>query len=151
MQLKIKRLTETAKLPVYSSEGAGCFDFFADCASRKRLRPALETFTDSRNNVISLGVSVEVPANHVLLLYSRSGHGFNHGVRLSNCVGVIDSDFRGELKVALINDGRNEPCITPGDRICQGMIIPIPRVEFVEVSELSETVRGAGGFGSTGK
>lgn len=145
MQIKIKRLTETAKLPVYSSEGAGCFDFFADGATGGPyyVEPNFATH-------VSLGVSIEVPENHVLLLYSRSGHGFNKGIRLANCVGVIDSDFRGVLKVALHSDS-DHLTINQGDRICQGMIIPIPRVEFVEVSELSETTRGDGGFGSTGK
>lgn len=144
MQIKIKRLTETAKLPVYSSDGAGCFDFFADLFG---VGIALLKGSVS----ISLGVSVEIPKNHVLLLYSRSGHGFKHGVRLVNCVGVIDSDYRGELKAALHIDREGKMPIEHGDRICQGMIIPIPHVKFVEVSELSETERGAGGFGSTGK
>jgi dUTP pyrophosphatase len=145
MQIKIKRLTETARLPVYSSDGAGCFDFFA-------APPFVYIQIKPKDTLIlSLGVSVEVPEGHVLLLYSRSGHGFKHGLRLSNCVGVIDSDFRGELRVALHNDGTDDFDLYEGDRICQGMVIPVPRVEFVEVSELSETERGAGGFGSTGK
>ena len=85
-----------------------------------------------------------------MLLFSRSGHGFSSGVRLANCVGVIDSDYRGEIKIKLQKDTEYSYfAINPGDRIAQGLIIPYPRVEFVE-GELTGTERGAGGFGSTG-
>ena len=91
----------------------------------------------------------------VMLVFSRSGHGFNHAVRLANSVGVIDSDYRGEVKVKLACDDcpDDEPPlkINPGDRIAQAMVLPIPRVEFEEVTELSATARGQGGFGSTGR
>ena len=84
-----------------------------------------------------------------MMIYSRSGHGFNWGVRLANCVGVIDSDYRGEVKVKLQADGC-AMTVSKHDRIAQAMIIPVPKVQFTEVEALSETVRGAGGFGSTG-
>ena len=95
-----------------------------------------------------------------MLIFSRSGHGFNNDVRLSNCVGVIDSDYRGEVRVKLRNDqqshlGANPENLTiltvkPGDRIAQALVLPIPSVELVEIGELSTTARGDGGFGSTG-
>lgn len=87
------------------------------------------------------------------MLYSRSGMGFNYDVRLSNCVGVVDSDYRGEVMVKLIRDRQangNVLYVKHHDRIAQGMIIPIPAVEFVTTDELSETARSHGGLGSTG-
>lgn len=86
-----------------------------------------------------------------MMVYSRSGHGFKSDTRLANCVGVIDSDYRGELMVKLTYDG-NEcgELIQPGDRIAQAMIIPVEQVQFELADELSDTERGTGGFGSTG-
>lgn len=90
-----------------------------------------------------------------MLVFSRSGHGFNYGVRLANCVGVIDSDYRGEVKVKLIHDtgaGNGDYLsVSHGERIAQGLIIPIQKVSFEEVDALSETARGEGEFGSAGK
>ena len=86
-----------------------------------------------------------------MLVYSRSGHGFKYGVRLANCVGVIDSDYRGEVGVKLTADQTSEGFfVRNGDRIAQAMIVPVDRVEFEEVEKLSDTDRGTGGFGSTG-
>lgn len=100
----------------------------------------------------STGLAFEVPEDHVMLIFSRSGHGFKNDVRLSNCVGVIDSDYRGELKVKLTCDKIGWGLeVNAGDRVAQGMIIPVAKVSFEEVSELSETVRGTKGFGSSGK
>jgi dUTP pyrophosphatase len=100
----------------------------------------------------STGLAFEVPEDHVMLVFSRSGHGFKSDVRLSNCVGVIDSDYRGELKVKLTCDKQGWGLeINAGDRVAQGMIIPIEKVQFEEVKELSQTERGKNGFGSTGK
>ena len=86
-----------------------------------------------------------------MLVYSRSGHGFKHGVRLANSVGVIDSDYRGEVSIGLRNDSPLRFDYKAGDRLAQAMILPVPMVELVEVEELSDTERGTGGFGSTGK
>jgi dUTP pyrophosphatase len=85
-----------------------------------------------------------------MLVFSRSGHGFNYLTRLANCVGVIDSDYRGTIAVKLVNDGGPPFTIKAGDRIAQGLIVPAPRIDFEVVSELEDTVRGEGGFGSTG-
>ena len=86
-----------------------------------------------------------------MLVFSRSGHGFTYGVRLSNCVGVIDSDYRGEIKVAMHNDGFSGYMVQTGERIAQAMLVPALRCTLKEVDVLSETLRGEGGFGSTGK
>lgn len=84
------------------------------------------------------------------MVCSRSGHGFNYGVRLSNCVGVIDSDYRGEVMVKLHNDSEDTYWVEAGDRIAQAYIVPVPRVVFEVAEQLSITERGNGGFGSTG-
>jgi dUTP pyrophosphatase len=146
--LKVKKLVPEAKLPEYATPGAAAFDIKA--TSSHLLLPSFQ-------EKVHTGLAFEVPEGHVLLIFSRSGHGFKNEIRLSNCVGVIDSDYRGELMVAL-KDDRNLPAhaddrydIQPGDRIAQGIVVPIPQVQLVEVGDLSNTARGTGGLGSTGK
>lgn len=146
MQVKIKKLTPTAKTPTYGTDGAAAFDIYADL----RDGGAMLIGKDEMRS-IPTGIAVEIPPGHVLRIYSRSGHGYNHSVSLANSVGVIDADYRGEVRAGLRNDGVFTFTVNHGDRIAQGIIEPIERVEFVEVEELSTTERGAGGFGSTGK
>lgn len=162
MKLKIKKLHPDAQLPVYASPGAAAFDLHA--LTVEECHQLGSNVEHGYPVTCGTGLAVEIPAGHVMLVFSRSGHGFKHGLRLANCVGVIDSDYRGEVCVKLTKDHfwrdtlagsipgtRTEPpFIKPGDRIAQAMIVPIPSVEFEEVSELDETDRGAGGFGSTG-
>lgn len=145
MQVKIEKLTSTATTPTYETGGAAAFDIYADTKWHKTAA------APGQSVIVGTGLAFEIPAGHVLRVYSRSGHGFKKGVALVNSVGVIDSDYRGELKIGLRNDGSEEFVVDHGDRIAQGIIEPIERVEFVEVDELSETARGTGGFGSTGK
>ena len=144
MKLKIKLLNSLAKLPTYASEGAACFDFFASTDSQVTVDP---------HSAVSLptGLSFEIPEGYVMLVFSRSGHGFKHGIRLNNCVGVIDSDYRGEMRVGLHNDSDMPYIVQPSERVAQGMLIPAPQMEIEAVPELSKTKRGTGGFGSTGK
>ena len=143
MKARIKLLTDTARVPTYATDGSAAFDIYADISIN----------IDSDDlKIISTGIAVEVPENHVMLIYSRSGHGFRYGLRLSNCTGVIDSDYRGEIKVAMTLDMPDGYVrIKPGDRIAQGMIVPVERVEFEVTDELTKTDRGNGGFGSTGQ
>ncbi len=151
MELKIRKMHPDVKLPEYSSDGAGCFDIFAYIPTAVSGRLLQE---DGDSTTIQTGLEFEVPEGFAMMIYSRSGHGFKKGVRLSNCVGIIDSDYRGEVMVKLIKDGNDfssHPLrINDGDRIAQAMIVPVPKIKFVEVSELSDTDRGRGGFGSTG-
>lgn len=143
MQLKCKRLCASAVLPAYHSEGAAAFDFHNAFNVPVTIHPG-DKF------VFETGVAVEVPAGYVLKLYSRSGHGFNKSIRLSNCVGIIDSDYRGEIKAALHNDGKQAVTIEPGERIIQGVLVEIGmQVDLIWIDELSETERGEKGFGST--
>lgn len=144
MKINVKRLEnypENWELPQYASNGAACFDLRAIHSGAVFV---------GQGKTFSTGLSFEIPKGYVMLIYSRSGHGFKHGVRLSNCTGVIDSDYRGEVKVKLYNDSMQAFPVKAGDRIAQAMILPIPAVELVEAEELSETERGQGGFGSTG-
>lgn len=145
MKINVVKMYDDVKLPTYATDGSGCFDIYAD-------RLAAE---EGQTKTFSTGLKFEVPEGHVMLVFSRSGHGFKEHVRLANCVGVIDSDYRGELMVKLTRDPKphsnSTPDLVQGERIAQAMIVPIPKVEFVEIAEedLSATHRGSGGFGST--
>lgn len=140
LEVKIKRLTWEAKIPQYATKGAACFDIYT----------TTDGVVGGVGYVFGTGLSFEVPEGYVLLVYSRSGHGFKHNVRLANCVGVIDSDYRGELKVKLTSDTL-EYIVKAGDAIAQGMLVKIDQVQFAVTETLSDTERGANGFGSTGK
>lgn len=139
--LKIKKLHLDAILPRYQTDGAACFDLHAIESGRVPANSATTFRT---------GLAAEVPPGHVMLIYSRSGHGFKNSLRLVNSVGVIDSDYRGEIAVKIRNDSPVSFAFHAGDRVAQAMILPLPHVDIFEVDELSDTERGAGGFGSTG-
>lgn len=147
MEIKIKKLHPDATIPFYATPGAACFDLHAIDDGKRHS-------SDLSARVFNTGLSFEIPTGHVMLVFSRSGHGFNYGVRLSNCVGVIDSDYRGEVKVSLRADAllreRGNEIGGLGSRIAQAMVIPVQQVRFTEALELSNTERGQGGFGSTG-
>lgn len=140
MNINIVLRNKDATTPVYGTDGAVCFDFFATIDSWvARFEPA----------IFPTGLEMEVPEGYGLFIFSRSGHGFNDNVRLGNCVGVIDSDYRGEIKIKLAADNAIPKLFKKGDRIAQGCLIQVPKVTFNVVEKLSDTVRGQGGFGST--
>ena len=143
MKVKFKKTLHNAKKPTYGTDGAACFDFYA--TSSEIVHPK------TTSDLLDTGIAFEIPEGYVMLAYSRSGHGFNNGIRLCNSVGVIDSDYRDSVKVRLVNDSYVPFSINPGDRILQAMIIPVPSIALVEVDELNDTARGVGGLGSTGK
>lgn len=143
MIINIKRLTKTAILPTRGSASAAGYDLYADI-EETRIQPGETT-------KIPIGISVEIPEGYFGGIFARSGLSTKEGLRPANCVGVIDSDYRGPIMVALHNDSNEERVITPQEKIAQLVIMPYLSVTFNEVEELSETVRGAGGFGSTGK
>lgn len=156
MHLKVKKLHPDAIIPQYQTAGAACFDLHAididGTLPRDLVFKCGSVVVDGLNTLVfRTGLSFEIPHGWVMLIYSRSGHGFKNDTRLSNCVGVIDSDYRGEVKVKLISDAGGELRVYPGDRIAQAMLIPAPQCKIEVVSELSETERGECGFGSTGK
>lgn len=151
-QLRVKRLSEGAKLPVRATAGAACFDLHADGTNWNINCQAYGVdVVSARPQRFATGLAFEVPEGHVMLIFGRSGHGFNNDTRLANCVGVVDQDYRGEVMVKLTADELGHLKVRDGDRIAQAMILKLPDVELVEVtSDLSETARGTGGFGSTG-
>jgi dUTP pyrophosphatase len=146
MKLKIKRLDGRAIIPKFATDGAACFDLHAIATDDFEPHP-----NDPHAAIFRTGLAVEIPPGYVMQIYSRSGHGFKDALRLSNCVGVIDSDYRGEIKVSLRADGYWSKKALDGERIAQAMIVALPVVQIEEVDELSSTARGAGGFGSTGQ
>jgi dUTP pyrophosphatase len=143
MKLRIKKLDPAAILPEYQTPGAGCFDLHA------LMGDECWVVTPDTPMVVRTGLAFQVPDGWAMMIYSRSGHGFKHDVRLANCVGVIDSDYRGEVMVKLTSD-KGSLEVRRGDRIAQAMLVQTYRVHLVEVDELSGTERGAGGLGSTG-
>ena len=142
INLKVKRLTDTAKLPTYAHDGDACFDLYADDVNE---------ICGGTVFTCDTGLSVEVPQGYAMMIYSRSGHGFKNNMRLSNCVGVLDSGYRGNIMVKLTCDRQIQYVPKVGDRIAQAMLIPVPVVTFEEATELSDSERGEGGFGSSGR
>lgn len=145
VEINYKKLDNEAEAPIRGSEYAAGLDLCAVLKNGARARiPAGKTVK------IGTGIAVEIPDGYFGAVFARSGMATNRGLRPSNCVGVIDSDYRGEVIVALHNDSDKCETIHHGDRVAQLVILPYLAVKMNEVDELSETGRGAGGFGSTG-
>lgn len=143
MEVKVKRLTDTATLPTRGSQGAAGYDLYADLEYPVMIRP-------NESGMIWSGISMEIPHGYFGAVYARSGLAMRQGLRPPNCVGVIDEDYRGNIGIAMHNDSSEPQVIVPNERIAQIIIQPYLSVDFVEVTELSNTARGAGGFGSSG-
>jgi dUTP pyrophosphatase len=151
--VKVKKLHPDAKLPTYGSKDAAGADLYA-CIDRVDGPITNFYYIAPHETVkISTGIAMEIPRNKFGAIYARSGLSTREGLRPANCVGVIDSDYRGEIIVALHNDSEETRIVTHGDRIAQIIFqySDRPIDGFEEVEELSETTRGEGGFGSTGK
>ena len=143
-KVNIKKLNENAVIPTYGSDFAAGADLYA-CNTEKIVIPAHKTV------LVPTGVAMEIPEGYWGGIFARSGLSAKEGLRPANCVGVVDADYRGPVCVALHNDGEVVRTVTPGQKIAQLVVVPFLTVEFDEVEELSDTVRGVGGFGSTGK
>ena len=149
MELKIKALSPKigAEIPApfYASAGAAAMDLHA-CMDESVVIPA------GQRVIIPTGIAIALPdPGYVALVFARSGLGIKYGIAPANCVGVIDSDYRGEIMVGLQNSGDTDYTVQPADRIAQLMITPVVQATVTMVDELDDTQRGAGGFGSTGK
>lgn len=145
MQLKIKPVRENAVLPVRATDGSAGMDL------RAWLEAPLTVGVGERVR-IPTGIAIGLPSKDtVALVFARSGLAIKHGLTLSNCVGVIDSDYTGEIQVGLINQGDAPYTIEPNERIAQLVIMPVLTPEITVTDTLEETARGAGGFGSTGR
>ena len=154
--MKICKLHENAVIPTYAHENDACFDLTAATVSGLTL---VGQHIDPMHPVVcGTGLAFEVPPGYAMLVFSRSGQGFKNDVRLSNCVGVIDAGFSGEVMVKLTCDdsmdlesGKKLPhFVKPGDRVAQALLVAAPRVTFEVVEQLGLSERGTNGFGSTG-
>jgi dUTP pyrophosphatase len=144
MVVNFKKLSEGAIVPSYGSEYAAGADLYA-CVQGEVTIPAHKTV------VIPTGIAIELPIGYAGLIYARSGLATKKGLAPANKVGVVDCDYRGEVKVALHNHTDEDKTIDKGERIAQLVITPYVTAQFVEQETLSDTVRGEGGFGSTGR
>ena len=142
--IRVKILREGAVLPTYGSAGAAGADLYACLTEPVTIEPGRTAF-------VPTGLAMEIPSGCAGLIYARSGMACKQGLAPANKVGVIDSDYRGEILVALHNHGCQSRVIKPGQRIAQLLITPVLTPAYEEVPELSDTLRDAGGFGSTGK
>ena len=143
--LKVKKLREGAKLPYRATPGSAGMDLYACIDAPVTVQP-------HEIAVIPTGISIELDSpDTAAFIYARSGLAIKHGLAPANCVGVVDSDYRGEVCVGLVNQIGEPFTIEPGDRIAQMVIAPVLRPRIVEADELGDTERGAGGVGSTGQ
>lgn len=142
MKVNIKKLTATAKMPTYGSEFSAGADLYSD-EDEFVIMPG-------ETHLVHTGLSIEIPEGYGGFIYARSGLATKKGLAPANKVGVIDADYRGEVRVSLFNHSSVPQTVEAGERIAQLVIAPFLKADFVEADELSETVRGEGGFGSTG-
>lgn len=144
-EVKIKKVRENAKIPTYGTLAAAGADLYACIDDNIELKPG-------ETKLISTGISLEVPTGYAGLIYARSGLATKKGLAPANKVGVVDSDYRGEIMVSLHNHSNEERVIEPFERIAQFIITPYLKASFVEVDKLDDdTERGSNGFGSTGR
>ena len=144
MKVRVKKLDKNAKLPTYGTACAAGADLYALLDEDLVILPGETKF-------VKTGLAIEIPDGFMGLLFARSGLSCKQGLAPANKVGLIDSDYRGEIMVALHNHSTEPRTVTNGDRVAQFVLAPYLFGEFEEAEELSESVRGAGGFGSTGK
>lgn len=143
MKLRIKKLNDRAVTPTYGSEYSAGADLYSAEETDVIIAPG-------RAKLIHTGIAAEIPEGYVGLVFARSGLATKRGLAPSNKVGVIDADYRGEIMVSLYNQSEKEQTVEVGERIAQMVITPFLHAEYEEANELSDTVRGSGGFGSTG-
>lgn len=143
-EIRVKKLNPNAMLPTYGSCEAAGADLYACLSEPVTIEPGETAW-------ISTGIALEVPKGCAGLVYARSSMGVKRGLAPANKVGVIDSDYRGEIRVVLLNHGKTAQVVEHGERVAQFLITPVLTPAYVQVEELSNTDRGSGGFGSTGK
>jgi len=143
-EIRVKKLSANAILPTYGSTGAAGADLYACLDESVTVQPGETVW-------IPTGIALEVPKGCAGLIYARSSMGVKRGLAPANKVGVIDSDYRGEIRVVLLNHGKEPQTVAHGERVAQMLITPVLTPAYKEVEELEDTQRGQGGFGSTGK
>ena len=143
-EIKVKKIRENAVVPKIATSGSAAADLYA-CTDEPLVVPA------RGSAVVPTGIAIAVPEGYGAFIFARSGLASKHGLAPANKVGVIDADYRGEIKVALHNHSGEAQTVEGGERIAQLAIVPFLKAEFEIADELSDTSRGAGGFGSTGR
>lgn len=143
VEVRIKKLNEKATVPTYGSPFSAGADLYASEEAPVKIEPG-------KTVLIHTGLSFEIPEGYAGLIYARSGLATKKGLAPANKVGVIDSDYRGEVMVSLYNQSGEIQTVEPGERLAQMVITPFLKADFICTEELSDTVRGSGGFGSTG-
>jgi len=143
MEVRIKKLSDKAVIPTYGSEFSAGADLYACLEEAVTIEPG-------NTYLVKTGLAMEIPEGFAGLIYARSGLASKKGLAPANKVGVVDADYRGEIMVALHNHSNVAAVVEPGERIAQMVIAPFLKAEYNVVEELSDTVRGTGGFGSTG-
>ncbi len=144
VKVLVKRLDTKVKLPKYKTSGSSGMDLMAFIKSPIRIKPGTSA-------LIPTGISIAFPKEFEVQIRPRSGLAARQSISVLNTPGTIDSDYRGELKVIIFNHGESEFVVNCDDRIAQIVLTPVFKIEFEEINELPETIRGSGGFGSTGK
>ena len=142
--IKIKKLNENAIIPTYGTEFSAGADLYALPGESIAIEP-------HKTVMIHTGLAMEIPEGYAGLIFARSGLASKRGLAPANKVGVIDSDYRGEIRVVLLNHSTQPQIVLPGERVAQLIITPVLTPAYEEVEELTDTDRGIGGFGSTGK
>jgi deoxyuridine 5''-triphosphate nucleotidohydrolase (dut) len=144
VKVLIKKLNSKVQLPKYKTDGSSGMDLMAFLENPINLKP-------QRSEIIPTGISIAIPEDTEVQIRPRSGLAAKSNISVLNTPGTIDSDYRGEIKIILFNHGKEDFVINNNDRIAQMIIMPIVKAEFEEVENLPKTLRGSGGFGSTGK
>ena len=144
VKVLVKRLNSKVKLPEYKTSGSSGMDLMACLDSPIKIAP-------NSLKLIPTGLSIAIPEDLEIQIRPRSGLAIKNNISVLNTPGTIDSDYRGEIKIILFNHGNNEFIINNGDRIAQMILLPINKIDLEEVTNLPDTNRGKGGFGSTGK
>ena len=144
VKVKIKKLKSEVNIPTYKTEGSSGLDLMAFIDSSITIRP-------NSSELIPTGISVAIPEDTEIQIRPRSGLAAKSNISVLNTPGTIDSDYRGEIKIILFNHGTNDFVVNRGDRVAQMVLMPVLKANFEEVEILPDTIRGSGGFGSTGK
>ena len=144
VKVLIKKLNSKVQLPKYKTDGSSGMDLMAFIENSINIKP-------QQSALIPTGISIAIPEDTEVQIRPRSGLAAKSSISVLNTPGTVDSDYRGEIKIILFNHGKEEFEVNNSDRIAQMVLMPILKIEFEEVDELPETIRGSGGFGSTGK
>jgi|TARA_B100000029_G_scaffold103227_1_gene93700 dUTP pyrophosphatase len=144
VKVLVKKLNPEAKLPSYKTKGSSGMDLMALVEEKIIVKP-------NSSELIPTGLSIAIPEDLEIQIRPRSGLAAKHNISVLNTPGTIDSDYRGELKIILYNHSNKDFIVNKNDRVAQMILVPVLKVDFEEVDELPDTIRGSGGFGSTGK